>query len=295
MIRDIAARQHGVVGRAQLLRAELTVHTIDYRVKRGRLRRLHRGVYRVGPVAAGYEREMAAVLACGETAVLSHRSAAALWKLLPYQGGDVPVEVSMQSGCPVPGPALLTHRVAKLSADETTFIECIPVTVPARTLLDLAGSTGERELEQALAQADRHGLAVRGEIAKLLARYPRRSGTRTMRALLGREDGPAFTRSEAESRFLTLVRRAQLGRPEANVVVKGYEVDFLWRAERVVVEIDGRAFHSSSGAFERDRRRDAVLAAAGLRVIRVTWRQLTGEPEALLVRLAQALVTTSGA
>jgi very-short-patch-repair endonuclease len=293
VIRALAARQHGVVGRAQLLQAELPVHVIDFRVKKGVLHRLHRGVYRVGPVPAPYEREMAAVLACGETAVVSHRTAAALWKLLPDRGVDARVEVSIRSGCRNPGSAVLAHRVPGLSADETTFIDNVPVTVPARTVLDLAVSAGEKELEQALAQADRQGLAKRGQIVKLLARYPRRAGTLNLRALLARDGGPALTRSEAESRFLTLVRTAQLGRPEANAFVQGSEVDFLWRAERVVVEVDGRAFHSSSGAFERDRRRDALFAAAGFLVIRVTWRQLSMEPEALLVRLARALATRS--
>ena len=111
-----------------------------------------------------------------------------------------------------------------------------------------------------------------------------------IRALLAAGAEPAFTRSEAETRFLMLVRKAQLPAPATNVALRGYEVDFLWRAEGLVVEIDGFAFHSSSAAFECDRRRDAVLAAAGLRVLRITWRQISQEPEALLVRLAQALV-----
>lgn len=115
-----------------------------------------------------------------------------------------------------------------------------------------------------------------------------------MRALLEAPELLALTRSEAESRFLSLVRRGKLPRPEVNVRLKAFEVDFLWRRERVVVEIDGFAYHSSRGAFEQDRQRDAVLAASGLLVVRITWRQLSTEPEAVLVLLAQALARGPG-
>lgn len=284
----LAARQHGVVTRAQLLAAGAPAHAIDYRVEKGRLERLHSGVYRVGPLRAPHERNMAAVLACGATAVLSHRSAAAAWDLLPRPTDD-PVAVSVRRGRPTPGPAVRVHRVSDLHRDETTVREGIPITTPARTILDVAASAGTWEIEQAVARAERAGLADSERMKALLARHPRRPGTRALRALLIRATGPAFTRSEAESRFLGLVRRARLPSPESNVRVKGWEVDFLWRRERLIVEIDGFAYHSSARAFERDRLRDGVLAAAGYRVVRCTWRQLTREPEALLVRIAQAL------
>ena len=110
-----------------------------------------------------------------------------------------------------------------------------------------------------------------------------------LRALLVGDASPAFTRSEAEARFLALIRKAQLSEPETNVRVGGYEVDFLWRRERVVVEVDGFAFHSSRRTFENDRRRDRELTARGFNVLRVTWRQVASESEALLVRLTQTL------
>lgn len=291
VIAAIASRQHGVVARRQLFEAGVSSRMIEHRLKKGRLCGLYRGVYRVGPLRARHEREMAAVLACGETAVLSHGSAGAAWELLLCRNR---VEVSVQGGRRAPGPGVLVHRVGELGGDETTQFEGMPITTPTRTLLDLAGSVGGRELEQALAKAERRKLVDRGDIEELLARYPRRSGTRALHAVLAAGTGPALTRSEAESRFLTLVRKARLDAPEANVPVAGYEVDFLWRRARLVVEIDGFAFHSSSGAFERDRQRDAELAAAGFNVVRVTWRQLTREPEALLVRLGQALVRGLG-
>ncbi|MFO8175952.1 MAG: DUF559 domain-containing protein [Longimicrobiales bacterium] len=236
------------------------------------------------------EKETAAVLACGEAAVLSHRSAAGLWKMLPLPSDKVPVEVTLFRGCRRPGPSVRIRRFGRLHPDETTHLQGLPVTVPARTLLDLAGSVNDRRVEQALAVALRERLSDRKEIRKLLARHPRRSGTPLLRDLVDRDNEAVFTRSEAEARFLKLVRKARLRIPQVNARVSGYEVDFLWRRQRLIVEIDGFAFHSSSGAFERDRRRDAVLTGAGFRVIRVTWRQVTKEPEALLVSLAQALV-----
>jgi very-short-patch-repair endonuclease len=286
---SVAATQHGVVTRAQLVDAGVPAHAIDYRVKRRRLHRLYRSVYRVGTMEANYEKETAAVLACGEAAVLSHRSAAGLWKMLPLPSPEAPVEVTVLRGCRRPGPWVRVHRFCHLDPGETTRFEGIPVTVPARTLLDLAASLDHRKLEQALAAALRERLTHRNQIRDLLARYPRRPGTPLLQALLDRDLEPAFTRSEAEARFLKLVRKGRLQGPQVNARVGGYEVDFLWQRQRLIVEIDGFAFHSTHGAFERDRRRDAVLTGEGFRVVRVTWRQVSEEPEAILVSLAQAL------
>lgn len=288
-IRALAARQHGVVARGQLLERGVPPHAVAYRVAKGRLYALHRGVYRVGPVAAPLEREMAGVLACGATAVLSHHSAGSVWTLLARGPGAIPVEVSSQGGYRAPDRWLRLHRVAPFAADETTTFEGLPITSPARTLVDLAGCLDVWGLERAVARADRQGLATIEALAALLARYPGRAGSRALRAVLGRDGGSALTRSEAEARFLWLVRDASLPPPEANVTIQGFEVDFVWRAARLVVEIDGFEFHSSRSAFERDRRRDAVLTASGFRVIRVTWRQLTSEPQAVVTRVARAL------
>ncbi|HUF49591.1 MAG TPA: DUF559 domain-containing protein, partial [Longimicrobiales bacterium] len=161
---------------------------------------------------------------------------------------------------------------------------------PARTIVDLAALASEDDLERALARADRARLLKLSDVAALVTRYRGRRGTRRLRALLAAIGTPAMTRSKAESRYLALVRRAQLPAPEVNARLADFEVDFLWRAQQLVVEIDGFAFHSSADAFERDRGRDAVLTAAGFRVMRVTWRQLTRTPEVVLVRVAQALV-----
>ncbi|HEX7117454.1 MAG TPA: DUF559 domain-containing protein [Longimicrobiales bacterium] len=285
---ELAERQHGVVTRAQLLRAGVAARVVDHRVATGRLRPIHRGVYRAGPLVAPRALEMAAVLACGDGAVVSHRSASRLWELLPATGVREPVDVTVRYR-ERRRPGIRVHRVRALPPDEVTRFEGVPITTPARTLLDLAGVAGVRELERAAARAERRGLVDRAQARALLARYPRRQGTGALAALLDGGTPLALTRSEAEERFLGLVRKGQLRLPEANVVVDGYEVDFLWRTERLIVEVDGFAYHASPQAFERDRRRDAVLGARGFHVLRVTWKQMDREPEAVLVRLAQML------
>jgi very-short-patch-repair endonuclease len=137
-------------------------------------------------------------------------------------------------------------------------------------------------------------LARERELPDQLGRNPCRKGRGNLVALLDREHGPAFTRSEAERRLLELVRAAALPSPDANARLAGREVDFLWRDAGLVVEVDGYVFHSSRASFERDRRRDAELQAQGFRVLRVTWRQIVEEPHAVVARIAQALVAAPG-
>jgi very-short-patch-repair endonuclease/predicted transcriptional regulator of viral defense system len=294
----LASSQHGIVTRSQLMHAGVPEHAIEYRLKKGRLCRLHRGVYRTGPVAAAYHREVAAVLACGERAVLSHDSASALLGLTPRHGDTgrvqprtAPVDVTGPRTLRGPGHGVRLHRTNRIEPDEIRRRHGIPVTSPARTLLDLA-SIGVRRLERIVARAERQGMVTRGDVETLLNRYPRRRGTRRLRALIA--EPPALTRSEAEARFLELARSGHLPHPATNAVVCGMEVDFVWPDRRLIVEIDGFVFHCSRVAFETDRDRDSILAAAGFRVIRFTWRQLTRQPEVVLVRLAQALAFGKG-
>lgn len=295
IIRAVAADQHGVVARRQLLKAGVTRHVIENRVATGWLQPLHRGVYKVGPLTVPLEREMAAVLACGEMARLSHASAAVCHGLVPKPKPDekVAISVSVGYGPRIRGPGILVHRVGRMEPDEITTIEGIPITTAARTILDLAAIVDPRALEQAVSRALRSGLAAEDAMARLLDRYPRRAGTPALRAILTRGESPAFVRSEAEARLLALVRSARLPIPRVNDVVRGVEVDFFWPSYRLIVEVDGFAYHGSRAAFERDRRRDMALADVGLRVMRVTWRQLTEESEALLVSLARALTPVS--
>jgi very-short-patch-repair endonuclease len=252
-------------------------NAVDRRVKSRRLKRMHRGIYLVGAVAPALASEMAAVLAGGEAAVLSHRSAAELWKLLTYPANS-PIEVTIPVGDRGRSRRGIRVHRAKLERDETTRRDRIPITAPARTILDLAAAVSARELEQAVALATRRHHASRTSLLSLLARYPRRRGTPALRALLEHRERPALTRSEAEERLLDLIRRADLPAPEVNVQLDGYEVDFLWQGERLVVEVDGFAFHGDRRQFEADRRRDAHLTARGFRVMRVTWRRSPKSP-----------------
>ncbi len=289
----LAARQHGVVTRAQLLAAGLTRGMVATRRGSGQLHRLHRGVYLLGglrgPLEPERAREMAAVLASGSTAVLSHRSAAWLWGALPRPGPATPVDVTVPRHSRTRRPAVRVHRSRDLPPHDTTRLDGIPVTTPARTLRDLSLVVGARDLDRAAARLERRRLIGSKEIEALPARHRGRPGARLLRAALPCGDGPTLTRSTAEERFLDIVRRGRLPRPRTNVVVRGHEVDFFWPEEKLVVEVDGFAFHASRHSFENDRRRDAELAAAGLRVVRVTWRQIAKETDVTLVRVAQAL------
>lgn len=292
VIRALAAGQHGVVSRAQLVKAGVSPRAIDCRLRKGHLEPLHRGVYRAGPAPARREREMAAVLACGPEAVLSHASAGVEWELLPRGSASNPVEVSTREAYRQRGPGIRLHRVSTLGPEETSVLDSIPITTPARTILDLAGFLEPNALEGTLARAERRRLTDREAVSDLVAGRRWLRGGPALRALLARDTAPAFTRSEAEDRFLRLVRRGHLPAPETNWIVEGFEVDFVWRAARLVAEVDGFEFHSSRSAFEGDRERDAVLMAAGFRVLRVTWRQLARQPERVAARLRRALERT---
>lgn len=290
-IARVAARQHGVVTRGQLREAGLTRDAIDERVRTGRLRVLHRGVYMpwplVGALTPPRHREMAAILACGRGAVVSHESASSLWDITRPAGATAAVEVTLVGGqCRRPG--IRAHRVHELAEEDIATVDAIPATAPARTIVDLAARLRPRALEQAVARAGRLELTDADELSATLDRLGRRRGAGRLRAIIG-GSGVALTRSAAEERLLALVRRGGLPAPAVNAPLGPYEVDFLWRDAGVALEVDGFAYHSSRRSFERDRRRDVELAAGGVQVLRVTWRQLADEPHAVLVRLARTL------
>jgi very-short-patch-repair endonuclease len=283
----IATRQHGVVARWQLEAAGIPVHVIERRIRAGRLRQAQRGVYRLEPIKGARAAEVAAALTCGAGAVVSHRSAAAVFELGRRAGG--PVEVSVPLGNPRPRPRVIMHRV-RLLAEETTRWDGVPVTTPARTVLDLAGTARPRALEQMVALALRRELTTEAELIRLAQWYRGRPGARELRVLLGHERQPAFTRSDAEALCLAEVRESGLPDPIVNGIVRGLEVDFHWPLAKLVLEFDGFAYHSSRRARARDRQRDAALLAAGYRVMRITWEDLKHKPKATIARLAQALV-----
>jgi very-short-patch-repair endonuclease len=289
ILRTLGAAQHGVASRAQLLAHGISSHAIDRLIRCGRLFVLHRGVYQIGPLPQARAPEMSATLRCGPAGRISHGSAALMHGLMAARA-DRTVEVTMHRTRRRRIPGVRIHRVRDLRSDEVTRIDGIPVTTPARTLLDIAGVLRARDVEQALATALRTRLVTIADIRMMVERHPRHRGAPLLKRLLAMEGGPAFTRSEAEEKLLLIIRDARLARPELNAVVLGHEVDFLWRSARLVAEVDGYAFHASARSFVADRRRDAELAAAGHRVLRFTWADVTDGKLATVAQLAEALV-----
>lgn len=255
VVAEIAGRQYGVVTSAQLRATGISKDGATRRVQAGRLHRLHRGVYAVGHKRLGNEGIwLAGVLACGEGAALSHRSAAALWSLLPGSRGIVDITVPGTGGRRKRRDIRL-HRSPLLTPAVTTRRSGIPVTIPARTLTDLRGVTTPDEFRAAVRQAEILGLDL-GE--------------------QGVDADP--TRSELERRFLRLCRRHRIPTPKVNVRIGPFLVDFLWPDKRLIVETDGYRFHRGRLAFESDRARDVELKLLGYVVVRFTHRQVVNEP-----------------
>ena len=271
-----------MVARWQLLDRGLGRGAIARRVEKKQLQLVHRGVYAVGHRRLSQMAWwMAAVLACGPDAVLSHRSAAVLWGILESARAWVDITVPRRLG----GRAGIRAHQASLAPDESTIQAGIPVTTVARTLLDLAAVLQLHELNRALERAEALRLSDRTPLVALMERHPGRRGIANLKAATKEGIRPAVTKSELERRFLSFVDKAGLPRPETNVWLniagEWIEVDCLWRAQRVIVELDSRAYHQTTAAFERDRRRDRRLHAAGWWPIRITDRALREEPESV--------------
>ena len=288
-IAELAARQHGVVSLAQLKALGLGASGVRHRVALGKLRRLHRGVYAIGlapiSVKATY---MAAVLACGPGAVLSHRSAAAHLGLRPCSRAAVDVSVPSRTGKGRHG--IDVHRATGIEEKDVAIVDGIPCTSVARTLLDLAERVDRAALERAVEQAEKLRIFDLAAVVDVLNRAGNRRGATKLRAVLenyGPE--PAFTRSDLERDFLALCRAAGVPKPQVNVFRNAFEVDFTWPDRRLMVEADSLRHHDTRAAFERDRRRDQRLTAQGWRVVRFTWRQVHDEPAAVAATLRQLL------
>lgn len=263
----LAAKQHGVVSRAQLSVIGFTDRQIGRRLGAGRLHRLHSGVYAVGHRVLTIEgRWMAAVLSAGPDAVLSHGSAAAAWDIRPVGSGAIHVTIPRATGRDR-RRGVTIHRSTTLAPGDTTVRRGIPLTEPHRTLVDLSRTLKGRSLEQAV---------TRGERLIDFARL-RRTAPPSLRAVLDAYT-TTVTRSELEERFLRLCDDHGIRRPEVNVRIEGLEVDFVWREARRIVEVDGYAFHRSPSAFEDDRERDVVLEMKGWKVTRFTYDQVFHRP-----------------
>jgi len=287
-IAALATRQHGVVSHAQLRATGLSASAIGRGVDAGRLLAVHRGVYAVGHAALGDRgRWMAAVLGCGPHAALSHASAAALWELRATNPAP--------SHVVVPGTAgrrrrdVRVHRSRTLTAEQVTSRHGIPVTTPARTILDLAATLSDRELQRVLDEAPVRRLISVPFLDALARAHPGHHGARRVtRALATHTPGTTLTRSELEERFLALCAAHGFPRPRVNARVAGLDVDFLFAERRLVVETDGWRYHGHRAAFERDRRRDAALTRAGYRTLRFTHDQVAQEPRTVAATVAAA-------
>jgi len=239
---------------------------------------------------------MAAVLACGHDAVLSHRSAAALWGIAE-QGAPVDVTVRGRAGRTRPG--LEVRRGEPLTARDVTRHERIPCTTLARTLLDLAALVDRRALERAVQRAEELRIFDLDALRELLRRNPRRRGRRALRTVLADYSLPSATRSAAEERMLELITVAGLPKPRVNAWIPlddntGYEADFLWQDAQLIVEIDGRAHHARRRAFAHDRQRDRRLALAGFETRRYAASELTSQPERVIAELRSFLARRPG-
>lgn len=294
----LAVRQHGVVARRQLRALGLSDGAIAHRAAGGRLHRVHWGVYAVGHRVLGPRgRWMAAVLACGPRAVLSHASAGALWGLRP--SAAVIVDVTVPQGGGRRRAGMRIHRSRDLGGQVTTH-EGIPVTTPARTILDLAATLRRRPLERLLDQAENTRLThVAALDALARAQTGHHGAGPLLECLHTHEPGTTLTKSELEELMLELCRRRGLPRPRVNIWIEGLEVDFVFQEQRLAIETDSWRYHRTREAFENDRRRDATLARAGYRTLRFTHDQIAYDRDTVactltaVLRLAERGYTTA--
>lgn len=269
---ELAWRQHGVVTHAQLMDAGLAPQGIKHRVTKGRLHRVHRGVYAVGrPELTLDGRFIAAVLACGPTAALSHESAAQLWGIRPVRSGAI--EVSTTGKAQRRRPGIVLHRRTAL---EVTTRRGIPVTTPVSTLIDLAARLKPRQIDRAINEADRLDLATVEDLQSALKATPGRPGKAGLKKLLDPRTF-RYTRSDLERDFIPIAHRAGLGTPLTFQVVNGFEVDFYWPDLGLVVETDGWRHHRTPIQQAKDRVRDQTHTAAGLTPLRFTHGQIRFE------------------
>jgi len=283
-LRALARRQYGHVTRAQLLEIGLGRGAIAARLANGSFVAVFAGVYAVAPGRDDpTARAAAAVLACGPTAVLSHSSAATLWGMT--QRWTMPIEVTAAVDRRRPGIA--THRCTTLTRVDTRRQLGIRVTSPARTLLDIGPDTPSREFTRMVNDARRDGYVHLATLTDLLARCPHHPGAAKLKPFVHEPHGP--TRSEFEDRFLAFVIRYGLPTPQFNVHLNGREVDVLFADQKLIVELDGWAFHNDRTAFADDRDRDAEMLKIGYATMRVTWERLRDSPDREAARLREIL------
>jgi very-short-patch-repair endonuclease len=287
----IATEQRGFVSRDQLLQAGLTYAVIRRLVARYFLIPDHPGVFAVGhvPVDVPLARETAALLAVRSPGWLSHQSAAAVWGLTCMDDYAGPVHVTVTGGSAPRRRGVRVHRTASLDPSDRRIHNDLPVTSPARMLLDVAADFTDRELERAYDQVLVKRLTRESDVRRVLAAANGHRGRKRLQSVVDTHDETTLTRSEAEERMLMLIRGSGLPQPAVNHRVHGFEVDFYWPRERLVLEVDGFRYHSTPKAFQRDRERDTILRMHAISSMRVTWHQLDERPFEVIARLAWTL------
>lgn len=256
--------------------------------QRGILVRRYRGVYAVGTSRLSVRgRLLAAVLACGDQTLVSHRSAAALWRLSDLYE---PLDVIRPRGGESRRPGIRIHRPREFERIAWQHLHGIPVTSAAQTLFDLASVVKLEDLEDMAAAAQRRRLITAENLRDVLAANAWRPGATTFGALVEELDLDVLkTRSRMERRIIRLCVAAGIKRPQPGAMVEGFEVDLFWEEEKLIVEFDSRGFHSDFAAIERDYRRDARHHWHGYKVLRVTYRMLKREPEWVVAQIRRHL------
>jgi very-short-patch-repair endonuclease len=281
----VVRQQHGVISREQLLALGFTPDAIKHRLANGRLHRVRRGAYSAGrPEVNDYGRWMAAVLVCGDGAVLSHSSAAALWRI-GFEQRNV-IELSLPSPFQKRHPGLRIHRRPSLKERDLTREYGIPVTTPIQTLIDMSLRLDRTGVERMINEADKYNLTNPPQLRKALDEREGEPGVAKLRHILDRRTF-RLTKEELERRFLPLARQAGLPIPLTGQVVNAFEVDFYWPDLGLVVETDGLRYHRTPAEQARDRLRDQAHTAAGLTQLRFTHEQVRYEPEYVARILAQ--------
>ena len=292
-IRALVERQHGVLAHWQLLQLGAARNMVLGRRQAGLLIPLHRGVYAWGHRQLTRQgRWMAAVLACGPGAVLSHFSAGSHWGICGTYG---PIEALRQSGGFKPEGdhrGVKLHQTRRLESYEVTVERGIPVAVRERVLLDLAARTDSKRLERMFVQAYKSEDFSWSRLGRIINRRRGCKGVGKLRRIALEVDPEALeTKSVPEIDLLALYRQADMPTPSVNVLVEGHLVDFLWAEQKVIVETDSWSHHGDPFAFEKDHQRDVDLIAAGYDVHRTTYKMLERNPDPFLQNVRRALLT----
>jgi predicted transcriptional regulator of viral defense system len=267
--------QHGVLARRQLLALGFSSREIERRIQRGRLYPVARGVYSVGTKALSPKgRWMAAVLACGKSACLSHRSAGALYGICEERNGVV--EVSVRRRGKIERPGIRVRSRPSLPSQDVGTLHRIPITSPVQTLIDLSTELPTKHLARAVNEADKLEVILADDLRLQLDAYAGVPGAKRLAALLDK-DTFVLTQEELERLFLPIAREVGLPLPVTGEIVNGFEVDFFWPELKLVVETDGLRYHRTPAAQAKDARRDQAHTAAGYARLRFTHWQVKYE------------------